>query len=238
MRWITPQKAHLIHPTVTKEIMNEGNKMNSPDKETTFITIEGIEGSGKSSALLFIQDYLTTQAKNFIVTREPGGTQLAEAIRQLLLLPTLDEKMLGETELLLMFACRTQHIAHVILPALQAGRIVVCDRFIDATFAYQGAGRLMDISHIKMLESWLMPNLVPSLTLLLDVPTEVGLARAKHRGPQDRIERETLEFHERVRQGYLQRAEQEPKRFRVVDANQPLPAVQKALHTILNEFYA
>ncbi len=212
--------------------------MNPPAKKAIFITIEGIEGSGKSTAMLFIQDYLKKLEKNFIVTREPGGTQLAEAIRQLLLLPTLDEKMLGETELLLMFACRTQHTAHVILPALQAGQTVVCDRFIDATFAYQGAGRLIDVSYIKKLEAWLTPNLLPTRTILLDIPTEVGLTRAKHRGPQDRIERETLDFHERVRLGYLKRAKEDPVRFRVIDANQSLPEVQKILHSIIDEIYA
>jgi len=199
-----------------------------------FLTIEGIEGVGKSTALKFIQDYLTQANKNFIVTREPGGTPIAEQIRQVLLTPNSAETMIPETELLLMFACRVQHIHQVILPALAAGKWVVSDRYSDASFAYQGGGRGIDVSRIEMLEKWLLQDLRPDLTLLLDAPAQIGLERAKHRGPQDRIEQEKMAFFERVRRGYLDRMQQDKKRFRLIDATQPLENVRTTLKRILD----
>lgn len=200
-----------------------------------FLTIEGIEGVGKSTAVKFIQERLAKENKNFIVTREPGGTLIAEQIRQVLLTPNPDEKMLPETELLLMFASRVQHVTQVILPALRANKWVVCDRYVDASFAYQGGGRGIDLSHIKMLDQWLLEGLTPTMTIILDAPAQMGLARAKHRGPHDRIEQEKAEFFERVRQVYLNRAKADSQRFRIIDATQPLAQVQADLGKLLDE---
>jgi len=194
-----------------------------------FITIEGIEGVGKSTALQFLQQYFLEKGQPIVITREPGGTPLAEHLRQLVLMPTMDEPIMPETELLLMFAARVQHIAQVIRPALLADKWVLSDRFVDATFAYQGGGRGIALSHITMLEDWLVKPLLPDLTILLDAPAEIGLARAKHRGKQDRIEQEKIEFFTRVRESYLTRAKEDPKRFYVIDAAQSLEDVQKEL---------
>lgn len=200
-----------------------------------FLTIEGIEGVGKSTAVKFIQDYLTKTNKNFITTREPGGTLIAEQIRKVLLTPNSDELMLPETELLLMFASRVQHINNIILPALNDGKWVICDRFVDASFAYQGGGRGIDLSHIEMLDKWLVDKVQPRITILLDAPSEIGLTRAKHRGPHDRIEQEKIDFFERARAVYLTRATQDYKRFRVIDATQSFEVVQWELKRVLNE---
>jgi dTMP kinase len=198
-----------------------------------FLTIEGIEGVGKSSAMSFIKEYLGGKKKDVILTREPGGTKIAEEIRQILLTPN-NEKILPETELLLMFASRVQHIAHVILPALQAGKWVVSDRFYDASFAYQGGGRQIPLTHIEMLASLFVRDLKPTQTILLDAPAEIGLQRAKHRGAHDRIEMEKIEFFERARLVYLARAEKDPARFHIIDATQPLDSVQRAIGEILD----
>jgi len=200
-----------------------------------FITIEGSEGTGKSTALKFIEAYLIEAKKNYILTREPGGTPIAEQIRQLLLMPNAQETMAPETELLLMFACRVQHIQQVILPALEEGKWVVCDRFIDASFAYQGGGRGIDEKRIAWLENWLLPTLRPDLTLLLDTPVSIGLERAKHRGAQDRIEQEKIDFFERVRASYLTRMQQDQNRFRLINATESLDKVQMAIKKILDE---
>lgn len=200
-----------------------------------FLTIEGGEGVGKSTALTYIQDYLLQTQKKFVITREPGGTPLAEQIRQVLLKPNLNETMTPDTELLLMFACRAQHIATLIKPHLLAGSWVVSDRFIDASYAYQAGGRGLDLAKIQLLDQWIVGDLKPHLTILLDAPPAVGLARAKHRGPQDRIEQETIDFFERVRAQYLLRAQHEPERFRIIDATQPLADVEAALKKILDE---
>lgn len=199
-----------------------------------FITIEGIEGVGKSTALKFTQDYLTKAKREVVITREPGGTVIAEKIRELLLQP-MDELMTPDTELLLMFAARSQHIVRFILPALQAGKCVVSDRFVDASYAYQGAGRHIDMDRIAMLEDWILKGLRPLLTILLDAPPIIGLTRAKHRGPHDRIEMEKVEFFERVRVGYLARAKQDTKRFRIIDATKPLAEVHADIKLLLDE---
>lgn len=190
-----------------------------------FITVEGSEGVGKSTNLDFVAQQLQAAGIDFVVTREPGGTPLAEDIRQLLLTPR-DEAMSELTELLLVFAARAQHLTEKIEPALAAGNWVLCDRFTDATFAYQGGGRHMSDVVIGQLQSLVQGDLRPDLTLLLDAPVEVGMQRASRRGDLDRFEREELDFFERVRQAYLSQVEREPGRFAVIDASQSLTSVQ------------
>lgn len=199
-----------------------------------FITIEGIEGVGKSTAVNFIKEYFLKQQIPFIVTREPGGTGIAEQIRKILLTPT-EEIMLPETELLLMFASRAQHIATVIMPALAAGQCVICDRFDDASFAYQGGGRGIDLAYIQSLDDWLVKR-PPDMTILLDASPALGLMRAKHRGPHDRIEQEKTIFFDRVRAVYLERAKQDAKRFNIIDASQSIEMVQQEIKAILDQY--
>ncbi len=203
-----------------------------------FITVEGIEGTGKSTNLRFLLECLVARGIDPVVTREPGGTPIGERIRELLL-DTGHGAMCDDTELLLMFAARAQHLAQVIRPALDKGQWVLCDRFTDATYAYQGGGRGMDSGRISVLEEWTQRGLRPDLTILLDVDPEVGLARAAGRGrAADRFEQERLEFFERVRARYLDLAAAEPERFRVVDAGRPLPQVQADLARIVEELTA
>jgi len=201
-----------------------------------FITIEGTEGVGKTTNIEFIQTWLNQQKVDFVTTREPGGTPLAEQIRELLLTPR-DEKVCNSAELLLMFAGRAQHLDQVIVPAIQSGLCVVCDRFTDATYAYQGFGRGMDSTLIAHLERLVQAELRPDLTLILDIPVEIGLQRASQRSAPDRFEREQTEFFERVRQGYLSIAANEPERCVVIDASQPLEDVQRDITTALKSFF-
>ena len=197
-----------------------------------FITVEGIEGVGKTTSLEFIQQYLETQGVEVIRTREPGGTPLAEDIRELLLRPR-EESVAELTELLLMFAARAQHIEQCIRPALERGTWVLCDRFTDATYAYQGGGRGLDQSRIAQLESLVQGALRPDLTILLDLPAKEGMARARARSAPDRFESEAEAFFERVRHCYLQRAAAEPRRFAVIDAAPPLEQVQADIRQAL-----
>jgi len=200
-----------------------------------FITLEGSEGSGKSTNLAYIHEKLQQSGVDVILTREPGGTPLGEQIRELLL-DHRQQAMASDTELLLMFAARAQHLNELILPALEQGKWVLCDRFTDATYAYQGAGRGISEERIGLLEQWVQGDLRPDLTFFLDLPVDQGLARAGERSAPDRFEREKIDFFERVRQGYLKQAEREPQRYRVVDASVPLEQVQSQLDTILADY--
>lgn len=193
-----------------------------------FITLEGPEGAGKSTNREYLAARLREHGIDVLMTREPGGTPLAERIRELLLAPS-DETMAADTELLLMFAARAQHLAQVIRPALARGTVVLCDRFTDATYAYQGGGRGLCVERIATLETFVQGTLRPDLTLVFDLPIEVGLARAAARGRLDRFEQEGHAFFEAVRQAYLQRAAQHPQRYSLLDAGQPLEAVQRAI---------
>ncbi len=211
--------------------------MSQPAYPGRFITLEGGEGAGKSTNADYLAQRLEAAGIRLLRTREPGGTALGERIRELLL-DTASDGMHADTELLLMFAARAQHIHERILPALRAGAWVLCDRFTDATYAYQGGGRGIDVARIAQLEDWVQQGFQPDMTILFDLPVETGLARAGARGELDRFEREQQAFFEAVRQAYLQRAEREPARFRVVDAGQPLGAVQHQLDTLVNELLA
>jgi dTMP kinase len=191
-----------------------------------FITLEGIEGAGKSTVARFIMEWLKARGQPAVLTREPGGTALAERVRELVLKPE-GEPMPPAAELLLMFAARSIHLANLIRPALARGEWVICDRFTDATFAYQGAGRGVEAASIESLAHLVHADLAPDLTLLLDLPVPVGLARAQARpGQADRFEQERGPFFERVRAAYLQRAHADARRFCVVDAGCDLPQVQ------------
>lgn len=206
-------------------------------KRGRFITLEGGEGVGKSTNLHFIQQLLVQEQLSVILTREPGGTELAEKIRQLLL-EKRAEAITPQAELLLVFAARSQHIHHVILPALAQGQWVLSDRFTDATYAYQGGGRHMDTQTIAWLENTVQGELRPDLTLLLDAPVEIGLARAQQRGTLDRFESEQRSFFQRVRQSYLERARQDQQRYRIIDASLPLDQVQKQISQAVAELFA
>jgi dTMP kinase len=199
-----------------------------------FITLEGPEGAGKSTNREFLAERLRAHGIEVLLTREPGGTPLAERIRELLLAPS-DEPMAADTELLLVFAARAQHLAHVIRPALTRGCVVLCDRFTDATYAYQGGGRGLSEARIAVLESFVQGDLRPDLTLVFDLPIEVGLARAAARGRLDRFEQEGRSFFDAVRQTYLRRASEEPQRYRILNAAQSLGQVQQDLDGMLQQ---
>ncbi|MCW8831158.1 MAG: dTMP kinase [Gammaproteobacteria bacterium] len=190
-----------------------------------FITLEGIEGVGKTSNRDYIRTILEETGKQCIVTREPGGTPLGESLRELLLQHS-DEQMSDDAELLMMFAARAEHIKKVIQPALEVGQYVLCDRFTEATYAYQGGGRQLDVSKIADLEAWVQGELRPDLTIILDAPVDVGRERAGKRSAPDRIEKEKNDFFERVRNAYLDLARQHPERICTVDASVDLEQVQ------------
>lgn len=199
-----------------------------------FITIEGGEGAGKSTMLAFVRDWLARAGRETVVTREPGGTALGERVRDILL-HAHELQIDAETEALLMFAARAEHLTRVIRPALDAGKVVLCDRFTDATYAYQGGGRGLPEERIAQLEAWVQGALRPTLTLLLDVPVETGLERARRRGAPDRFEREQREFFERVRAAYLTRAQSDSQRVRVIDASRTPAEVQQQITRVLAE---
>lgn len=200
-----------------------------------FITLEGSEGAGKSTNLSYIHQQLQQSGIEVVLTREPGGTPLGEQIRELLL-DHRQQAMGSDTELLLMFAARAQHLHELILPALEQGKWVLCDRFTDATYAYQGAGRGISKERIGVLEQWVQGELRPDLTFFLDIPVDQGLARAGERSTPDRFEREQIDFFERVRQGYLEQAKRDPQRYRVVDASLALEQVQSQINRLLGDY--
>lgn len=205
------------------------------EKRGVFITLEGTEGAGKSSNLSFINDFLRSRNIDLIVTREPGGTPLAEEIRSLLLTPR-SERICANTELLLIFAARAQHLQHLIEPSLRSGQWVLSDRFTDASFAYQGGGRQMNMDTISQLERMVQGDLRPDLVILLDVPVEIGMRRVLKRGALDRFEQENIAFFERVRESYLKRAKVMPDSYAVIDAKQSLAKVQQDIVSILEPY--
>ncbi len=206
-----------------------------------FITIEGGEGVGKSTQIAAVQAVVEAAGYPVSMTREPGGTERAEKIRGLLLTPT-DEPMPEASELLLMFAARSSHIENLIRPALARGAWVICDRFTDATYAYQGGGRSMSRERITFLENWVQGDLRPNFTLLLDAPVELAMARARQRNAErgehggDRFEREQSAFFERVRATYLSIAKAEPQRVVVIDASRPIEQVKNSVETATKDF--
>ncbi len=200
-----------------------------------FITLEGIDGAGKSTHLAWLAEYLKSRSIALCVTREPGGTPLGEKLRALLL--DKDQPMHLETETLLMFAARREHIEKVIAPALARGEWVLCDRFTDATFAYQGAGRGVANEKLGVLERWVQGSLQPDLTIIFDLPPAVGRARAGSIKSPDRFERENEAFFERVREGYLQRAKAAPQRIRLIDASRGIAEVQADLTVVATELW-
>lgn len=202
-----------------------------------FITFEGTEGVGKSTQLTNAADTLKGLGVDVVVTREPGGTPMAESIRELLLAPR-DEAVDETTELLLMFAARAQHLNTRILPALERGQWVLCDRFTDATFAYQGGGRGVSSERIAMLESLVQGDVRPDHVILLDAPVETGMKRARSRGDLDRFEQEAVSFFQRIRDTYLDRAQAAPERYSVVDASASLEQVTASIRDLVCKFYS
>jgi len=210
--------------------------MNQPSNtHAKFITLEGSEGVGKTSNMEFIKTLLDNANIAYIETREPGGTPLGEALRNTLLGEDF-KGMADDTELLLMFASRAEHVAKVIRPALENGQWVLCDRFTDSTFAYQGGGRQLDVNRIAGLEQWVLGDLRPDLTLLLDAPVEVGRERAGKRSAPDRFEQERDAFFNRVRETYLQRAKDDPNRIKVIDASGDLESVTCQVEAVLKNY--
>lgn len=203
-------------------------------KRAWFITVEGLEGAGKTSCLASIERYLRARGMAPLMTREPGGTPLGESIRALLL-GTEQAGMDPDAETLLMFAARAEHLAKVIRPALAAGTTVVCDRFTDATYAYQGGGRELGEARIRPLEEWVQQGLEPDLTLYLDVPIQLGLDRAGQRSEPDRFEQERIDFFERTRAVYRQRAARMGRRIVTVDASEPVEIVQANILSALEQ---
>ena len=200
-----------------------------------FITLDGIDGAGKSTNLAVMKAWFEKHKLPVLFTREPGGTPAGEALREILLNPATQVSL--RTETLLMFAARQQHLETVILPALKNGTHVVSDRFTDATFAYQGGGRGVPLQDIATLEYWVQGDFRPDLTLLLDVPLEVSMARINQTREKDRFEQEEAEFFNRVREVYLQRANEQPERYAVIDSSQSLDAVKNQIETALDSHF-
>ena len=209
------------------------------ERKALFITFEGPEGAGKSTQIRLLQEYLESLGRKVLVTREPGGTPLAENFRNIVKHYQGEEPLYPATELLLFEAARAQHTRYVIAPALAAGTIVLCDRFADSTEAYQGAGRSLDMKFLQDLNNFAMAECKPDLTLLFDLPVEVGMARARARvahiaDHNDRLEAEKMDFHERVRNSFLQIARREPERVKVLDATQSIDILAAAVKELVN----
>lgn len=200
-----------------------------------FITLDGIDGAGKTTQLNVIRDWFATQQLPVLFTREPGGTPLGEQLRNILLDPSSQVSL--HTEALMMFAARRQHLEDVILPALVSGTHVVSDRFTDATFAYQGGGRGLAYDKIQQLEQWVQDDLRPNLTFILDVPLEVSVARIEGSRQKDRFEQEDPAFFARVREAYLQRAQHAPERYAIINSNREKPEVKADIEAVLNRLF-
>lgn len=200
-----------------------------------FITLDGIDGAGKSTNLATMRAWFEAHALPVLFTREPGGTPIGEAIRQLLLDPATEANV--RTETLLMFAARQQHLDEVIRPALASGVNVVSDRFTDATFAYQGGGRCLPLADIEILEKWVQHGFQPDLTLLLDIPLAVSMQRLAQNGSQDRFEQEDRAFFERTRKIYLSRAQAYPSQYRIIDSSQPMNTVARTIQAALAHLF-
>ncbi len=205
--------------------------MNKPLKKAKFITFEGIDGAGKSTHIPYVVYLLQTAGHQVVYTREPGGTELGEQLRSLL----LHQHMHLETEALLMFAARREHIAQVIAPALARGEWVVSDRFTDASFAYQGGGRKLDILKLEILEQWVHPELQPDLTFLFDVPLDVARSRLNAARDPDKFEQEQSDFFADTRHEYLRRAAQFPERIKIINSDRPIYAIEEELRSIINK---
>ena len=199
-----------------------------------FITIEGTEGAGKSTNLNYIKDFLQKKGIDFITTREPGGTPIAEKIRELLL-DKANTALCDDAELLLMFAARAQHLNELIIPALQSGQWVISDRFTDATYAYQGGGRGLPWEKIAQLEQWVQGDLRPDATILLDIPVEQGMERVRSRGETDRFEEEQMSFFSRIREAYLRLARENPQRYYIIDTRPAIEEVYQQLDRVLKK---
>ena len=205
------------------------NLAKQSDMSAKFITLEGMDGAGKSTHIPTIIEALQMRGHEVVSTREPGGTALGERLRELL----LHDDMHAETETLLMFAARREHIARVIAPALARGAYVLCDRFTDATYAYQCGAKGVAAAKIQLLEQWVQAELQPDITLLFDVPVEVSIERLSTARAPDKFERENAVFFTRIREAYLQRAKKNPARFQIIDANMPLENVKKSVENII-----
>jgi len=218
-------KQTVIRVTKMQQYNNDKNK-------GVFITFEGIEGAGKTTNIEYIANQIKKAGYDVLLTREPGGTPIGESIREILISKNLPD-MHPETELLLMFAARAEHINTVIRPALEKKMWVLCDRFTDASYAYQGAGRGLDMHKIDILKDFVQGSLKPDITFLFDLPANIGLARAKSRGEADRFEQQHVDFFNRIRNQYLRLAEKEPERFRLIHAEHNLEQVQQQIKIIM-----
>ncbi|MCF6190081.1 MAG: dTMP kinase [Cocleimonas sp.] len=206
----------------------------SKNKQGLFITFEGVEGAGKTTNIAFIADKLQEAGHEILLTREPGGTTTGEAIREILISKDLPE-MHHTTELLLMFGARAEHLHRKIIPALEQGKWVLCDRFTDASYAYQGAGRGIDLNKIAQLETFVQDDLRPDYTFLFDLEADIGLARAQSRGETDRFEQQHIDFFNRVRAQYLKMAESDKARYRIINAQYDLETVQQQISSVLDD---